>query len=178
MLKLYGFDGFRYFRIDLFRRGKYVVPGSAAGLRRIMQCWFRSRHDDFKAIGCLFNGVVTHHDEDPALARIQSRNAIFSCASDIALVDGLCRRQVDPYFIGQRDEMGNARTGFNERSEVRGRSEILRFPEAQAAIIKAKSGLFNGFVVQVTTENPSDEGGGKVVELLKQLLADVAAMGS
>ena len=32
--------------------------------------------------------------------------------------------------------------------------------------------------MQVTPENTSDEGGGKVVELFKQLLADVAAMSS
>ena len=74
--------------------------------------------------------------------------------------------------------MGNTRTGFNERSEVRGRDEILRLPEAQAATIEAKRGLCNGFVVQVTTENPSDESGGKVVKFFKQLLADVAAMNS
>ena len=58
-----------------------------------------------------------------------------------------------------------------------GRSKVLRFPDAQAAITDAKRGLFDGFVVQVATENTSDEGGGKVVKLFKQLFADVAAMG-
>ena len=61
---------------------------------------------------------------------------------------------------------------------MRWRCEILRFSEAQAAGIEAERGLFNGLVMQVTTEDPSNEGGRKVVKFFKQLLADVATMSS
>ena len=72
--------------------------------------------------------------------------------------------------------MGDTRTGFDKGSEVCGRSQILRFPETQAAVVEAKRTLFDSFIVQIATENTSDEGSGKVVKFFKQLLADVAAM--
>ena len=60
--------------------------------------------------------------------------------------------------------MGNTWTGFDERGEMRWRCEILRFSKAQAAEIEAERSLFNGLVMQVTTEDPSNEGGREVVK--------------
>ena len=56
--------------------------------------------------------------------------------------------------------------------------EFIRFSEAETAKVEAEGGLFDGFVVQIATEDPSDEGGREVVKFFKQLLAEVAAVSS
>ena len=52
------------------------------------------------------------------------------------------------------------------------------FSEAETAKVEAERGLLDGFIMQVATEDPSDEGGREVVKFLEQLLAKVATMSS
>ena len=59
---------------------------------------------------------------------------------------------------------------------MRWRCEIFCFSEAETAKVEAERGLLDGFIMQVATEDPSDEGGREVVKIFKQLLAKVATI--
>ena len=61
---------------------------------------------------------------------------------------------------------------------MRWRREFLCFSEAETAKVEAERGLLGGFIMQIATEDPSDEGGREVGICLKQLLAEVATMSS
>ena len=59
-----------------------------------------------------------------------------------------------------------------------GAASFLCVSEAETAKVEAERGLLDGFITQIATADPSDEGGREVVKFFKQLLAKVATMSS